>query len=247
MDIESLIERLLTVDSIWHGYEMAMVYERAQMADALDSILPTASPVQFAGQPSRTSFGGLLNWTFLRPTWQLDKVRLIHWIDDVRQAGLSGPWSNVKTVEAKYEVKPNANGIEKISTTMSNILMPSLSRATELTYRGMALQKMAGLALAIRIYEIDHGKRPADLNQLVPNYIREVPTDPFDKSKGPIRYLPDSQPPILYSVNSDEIDQGGQYDLKKDGDVDENALDLTFFLNGDRPVKELQLSSESGR
>lgn len=246
-DIESLIERLLTVDSIWHGYEMAMIYERAQMADALDSILPNASPSQFAGQPSMTSFNGLMSWTFVRPAWQLDKVRMIHWIDDIRQAGLSGTWSNVNTVDAEYETKPDANGIEKVSTTMSNILMPSLARATELTYRVTAFQKMAGLALAIRLYEIDHGNRPKDLNQLVPDYIREVPIDPFDKSKGPIRYLPNATPPILYSVNSDEIDQGGQFDSKKGAGVNENVLDLPFFLNGNRPTKETLPSSNSRR
>ncbi len=103
-------------------------------------------------------------------------------------------------------------------------------------YCSLAESRMAATALAIRLYELDHGRRPELLGALVPDYLSEIPLDPFDSHGVEIRYLPDANPPLLYSVSADGVDSGGAFTLTKRGGVDTQSPDLPFFLNGDRPT-----------
>ena len=94
---------------------------------------------------------------------------------------------------------------------------------------------MAAVALAIRLYEIDNGRRPAKLADLVPKYLPAVPDDPFDNPGQPLRYLPNAQRPILYSIGGNGQDQGGVWAEDPDETPRYSDYDIPFFLNGDRP------------
>ena len=59
------------------------------------------------------------------------------------------------------------------------------------------------IRIAALAYERDHGALPAALADLSPDYIKEVPSDPFDGK--PVRY--DSKRGIIYSVGMDGKDQ----------------------------------------
>lgn len=61
------------------------------------------------------------------------------------------------------------------------------------------------LLLAIKCYKANEGKIPQSLDELVPQYISEVPDDPFDGN--PIRYSAEEK--IIYSVGGDLEDSGG--------------------------------------
>ena len=67
---------------------------------------------------------------------------------------------------------------------------------------------MAATGLAIRLYEIDHGRRPERLADLVPEYLPAVPDDPMD-ARRKISYLPRAKRPLLYSVGENGTDEGG--------------------------------------
>ncbi len=115
----------------------------------------------------------------------------------------------------------------------------SMDQTCEFHFRNIAERRMAATALAMRMYEVDHGARPESLEQLVPDYLPAVPDDPFFDGKRKISYAPDTDKPVLYSVWLDGEDDGGQYTTYADGDgvdIDESP-DLVFFLNGDRPTK----------
>lgn len=58
---------------------------------------------------------------------------------------------------------------------------------------------------AIKAYSYDKGILPPSLEALVPNYIDEVPLDPFDAQ--PLRYS--AQKGIVYSVGENLLDEGG--------------------------------------
>ena len=88
---------------------------------------------------------------------------------------------------------------------------PSLILGLELDYRAVATRRMAATALAIRLYEIDHGRRPDELGELVPEYLQAVPPDPLAAGGAPLRYIRDGDYPRLYSVGSNGVDEGGQY------------------------------------
>ncbi len=61
------------------------------------------------------------------------------------------------------------------------------------------------LMVAIRAYQKDNGELPNELNLLIPDYIAEIPLDPFDGK--PLRYSKETQ--IIYSVSKDLKDSKG--------------------------------------
>lgn len=108
-------------------------------------------------------------------------------------------------------------------------------------FRLLADRRMAGVALAIRLYVLDHGKRPADLTELVDkNYIESVPDDPLTE-KSPIRYIAEGPHPRLYSVGCNGTDDGGSLEMPEEYKpyfMRSRTLDTPFFL--DRPIKEVE-------
>jgi len=63
--------------------------------------------------------------------------------------------------------------------------------------------------LAIRLYQHDHGELPKSLLDVVPEYLPEVPRDPFSASSDFIHYRIDGDAFLLYSVGMDGHDDGG--------------------------------------
>ena len=59
--------------------------------------------------------------------------------------------------------------------------------------------------IALRLFHIDHGRYPAELDALVPTYLKELPIDPFDGK--PIRYSSTNQ--WVYSLGANFKDDGG--------------------------------------
>ncbi len=95
---------------------------------------------------------------------------------------------------------------------------------------------MAAIALAIRLYVLDHGRRPARLEALVPDYLPAVPDDPFARDGRAIRYRSDEAQPLLYSVWLNGADDGGRYSMWESGHLNQlESDDYPFFLNSDRP------------
>jgi hypothetical protein len=85
---------------------------------------------------------------------------------------------------------------------------------------GLAL---SNLALAATAYRAGHGGYPATLDDLAPDYIKEIPTDPFDGK--PIKMAVVEGGVVLYSVGKDEKDDGGaELDSAKE------KGDITFVL-----------------
>ncbi len=64
---------------------------------------------------------------------------------------------------------------------LTSHLVPGFSRrsATYSYYEPLDERYQAAVALAVRLYEIDHGRRPETLADLVPNYLPEVPIAPL--------------------------------------------------------------------
>ncbi|MCD6416745.1 MAG: hypothetical protein J7M08_08640 [Planctomycetes bacterium] len=80
----------------------------------------------------------------------------------------------------------------------------------------------AVLALtALRCYRDAHGRLPQRIEELVPQYLDEVPRDPFDGK--PLRYSKDKK--IVYSVGTDLTDSGGST-----GDFGSRQADPTVHI-----------------
>jgi hypothetical protein len=74
----------------------------------------------------------------------------------------------------------------------------------------LTAQHLAATVLAIRLYAADHdGRIPTDLEELVPDYLTDLPTDPMAVGGRRLGFIPASARPTLYSVGDDGIDNGG--------------------------------------
>jgi len=81
-------------------------------------------------------------------------------------------------------------------------------------YRDIFLLEIARLRLlaaelALQAYRAEHGDWPNALTELVPEYLPELLTDPFDNDGHPLRYLLLDDGYRLYSVGANRTDNGG--------------------------------------
>ena len=84
---------------------------------------------------------------------------------------------------------------------------------------------LAGAALAVERYRLATGSLPVALAALAPQYLKEVPLDPFDGR--PIRYTRQTPGYVLYSVGTDGQDNAGREQTEEDGEV---PCDLCFIV-----------------
>jgi hypothetical protein len=74
--------------------------------------------------------------------------------------------------------------------------------------RAIAHERLLTVELAVRCYQSEQGRLPPSLEQLVPKYLQQVPTDPF--SSRSVIYRPQGTNWLLYSVGEDGVDDGGK-------------------------------------
>ena len=82
----------------------------------------------------------------------------------------------------------------------------------------------------LRRYEKDKGVLPKNLNQLIPQYIKNMPTDAFAEKPKPYGY--DSEQGLLWSVGEDGVDDMSVIE-EYTGHKPENGFGIGS--NGDQP------------
>ncbi len=104
-------------------------------------------------------------------------------------------------------------------------LVPGMGRVAECDLVLRARLDLVKAALAVERYRLTTGSLPAALDALTPQYLKEVPVDPFDGR--PIRYARQTLGYVLYSVDTDGQDNGGREQTKGAGD---GPYDLCFIV-----------------
>ena len=76
------------------------------------------------------------------------------------------------------------------------------------TLRTEASRRVVVAAVALKRFQLKHGKWPESLEELVPEFFPAVPIDPYDGK--PLRYHPNADGTyLLYCVGPDGVDDGG--------------------------------------
>jgi hypothetical protein len=103
------------------------------------------------------------------------------------------------------------------------MMVPAVDTALAKKSQGDAQLQATRIILALRAYELTHGKLPADLNALVPEFLFEVPADDFDGQ--PLHYSPEKK--MVYSVGKDLKDDGGM-DRDPEAKTSQTKFDLVY-------------------
>ncbi len=238
-EFQALITDLLAEDGTQKALVRAMQSERMSQLDTIKAIVDgQMTPNAFFGRPPPGNATTNMNAILLfvkRPLYEHDAMFGLAWMTKYVAAARS---SDRPTAAAVAPVKPGqVTEWERILHPISWTELPWVDRTFVLHFRALAMRRMAATALAIRLYEIDHGRWPSALSDLVSEYLPTIPADPFADDGRPISYCPDATPPVLYSIGQDGVDDGGAYTFRKGGGINWDELDMPFFLDGNRPRK----------
>lgn len=75
--------------------------------------------------------------------------------------------------------------------------------------RNLTGNALLAVSFGLRAYYLDNSRYPAKLDDLVPQYVRAVPVDPFGKGE-PLHYKATTNTYLLYSIGPDGRHDGGR-------------------------------------
>ena len=84
------------------------------------------------------------------------------------------------------------------------------------------------VGVGLKRYQMDHGALPDTVEQLVPNYLDQVPQDTFNQFR-PLSYKRKAQGYIIYSFGPDREDDGGEITFDRKNKTN-NQGDIVLFL-----------------
>jgi hypothetical protein len=180
------------------------IAERCVTTCSLESMLTDntveGTPIQKASQ----RLFPMYHWLQRQLMAKVNRIRLLTKFEPLVELE-DEPWK--KRIEYWSEHRPIETEVRP-SLDLSRNLIPPMYEALPAFARGLALLRMARTALAIELYRSNYGHLPADLDALVPEYLPEVPEDPFDGK--PMRYVKLPQGYKLYTVFANLQDDGGR-------------------------------------
>lgn len=227
--------------SVREGFLRAMMGERCYVFDSFErlrsgQIWPGALEMASPGETPRPGLFARLLLGVGGPLLRADEVRALRYMTAMVEGARAETFPESKDAWPTW--RPESFW-DRISRPVSSMLLPTLERLAILHFRDVAMRRMTATAVAIRLYQIDHGgRRPGKLADLVPKHLPAVPSDPFARDGRPLGYLPRADRPILYSVDENGADDGGAFEVALEGHIDlDESGDLPFFLDGNRPYR----------
>lgn len=204
--VESLISVLLDVQGLVSAYNATRNGERTLEYDIHTQSLNALSgrrsslPELVVSLPSRVYGGPLLTLELARS--------LAPETDFMLSAEESWPATKTRRGGVQASVGLVRSMARPVSTSIS--LWDLTDRSIYLLYKLITWRRLTATALAIRLFELDHGRRPETLALLVPDYLPSVPIDLFAADGAEIRYVRGSGRDRLYSVGRNGLDDGGE-------------------------------------
>jgi len=237
LQIEAVIARLLDEEACRHGLVDGFYTERMMGLDtALMFIGGQVERSAVAGRPTARVVIRQQTGVFMsRPALELEIVRVMRYTAALPEAAKAPTWP---ACQKRLTPRPQvAWGPPAAGRLVSAFCVPVFANdVIRDHFRDLSYRRMAALGLAIRLYELDHGRRPERLDVLASQYLPDIPDDPFSGDGRKIGYKPSGETPMLYSVSLNGVDEHGAFGRDPNGLVDWEAKDLPFFLDGDRPI-----------
>ena len=124
-------------------------------------------------------------------------------------------------VEAKDWQQVSSVTVERMAdgSNLENVVLSlSLPRylavdAMRLRFHAMTDARSVATLLAAELYKRERGKYPGSLSELVPEYLAELPADPFARDGRALRYRLDAGGPTVWSVGENGKDEEGEVSM----------------------------------
>ena len=100
--------------------------------------------------------------------------------------------------------------LARFQYTLTLQLIPAIHAITQATGRSRAMRDTTDCILAAKRFELKHGRLPTALSELVPDFLAQVPIDPFDGQ--PLRFQTIGRDLVVYSIGEDRVDNQGETD-----------------------------------
>ena len=144
---------------------------------------------------------------FLRVTGKMkaDEIRFLERMTECQDA-LRLPLPEKLDRAAEILAEINQESVPK-KFIFTSLLIRGFLKGFGKEAQGIARQQLVRTALATERYRAGEGRLPSSLIELVPDYLFQVPTDPF--SGGPLKYANREGGYVVYSVGPDRLDDGG--------------------------------------
>ncbi len=206
--------------------ERAMSIDAFQLArksyDGMMTMVPpgptTSRPLGFFDDPAKTLeyLYGRYRYMGWKSSWSYDEELAMLQCSDatlksIRHTELHGAFA-----PALKELDASLAKIDKVHTNAIRHFMFTQFGSVNEIYRSSLVKfadtevsrRLLVTAIALKRYQLRHGKYPLDLNALVPELLPKVPVDFMDGK--PLRYKPAPDGNfLLYSVGEDGEDNGG--------------------------------------
>ncbi|MBN2588399.1 MAG: hypothetical protein JXA96_00935 [Sedimentisphaerales bacterium] len=130
-------------------------------------------------------------------------------------------------LEAAKGIQTEIDNISSIHIQLKGTV-PNYTQFLSRELTNISKFRVAQTALAVQRYRLKNGQLPNLLSSLVPEFLESIPSDPFDGNQ--LRYKKLDSGFVVYSVDEDMIDDGGQEE-PKDRNQKVTHWDITFILD----------------
>ena len=119
-------------------------------------------------------------------------------------------------------------GGEAMGEVLGSVLAPPMVRVKEEETKAEARIALAQLAFALTLYKAEHGTYPEALDVVAPDFLDQVPLDPF--TARPLKYAQDDEGFFLYSVGLNGVDDEGLTEFEQEGEtIDPGTDDIAWW------------------
>jgi len=208
-----LLDRLHVVGTAAENYQIAMAAEKAGNLWAVDEFFdrPARFRMMFEGSGGggaklkEVLSGGLGKSPGLRAIMKSDIRRYWNRMDK---------WNDLPDhIALRPENIPHEKIIEELPPwSLAKMLAPALSHARVSFVRLKAMKAILTAEIALQIYRNENNSYPRNLEQLK-GILSKTPIDPFTNE--PLKYRRTENGYVVYSVNENLVDDGGEGDLAR--------------------------------
>lgn len=239
--VKALIAVLLEEEQRTLHLRRALMGYRALVLESIDA--PPRPRTFF--HPRRLEWIPASRWEsaamqFYKPVFQKGSLHRVHCLDQVLLAVAERDWPGAMKHTLTGPLPTPTVQLRLVNWHVEQMLRVQLTHVISVQYQCAFQRRAAAVALAIRLYQLDHdGRRPEELADLVPDYLPAVPVDPFASDDRAIGYFPATTQPFVYSVNmdgKDDIAAGTWTPTPQDEAGAIGAADIVYFLDPPPPA-----------